>query len=215
MHYKKSEDIARNAHLFECDIDDVTILDEYLARRDRNCFSLFDAKSKTGLGDCTEPLLNDFVQDGILREPKARHLCPVHDISLEIVNDNEGRCIDCDDTHLLDDCETEMLYERISTPETWSNSESVTSSVSSHKSETPFWKDKKWIAERIGIPIILIVAGVIIRGALASPPATTDPIELPTRTVLVEVSSAPANTATPTVDIAPTDTPAYDLTPTS
>ncbi len=148
MYFKKSEDIARNAHLIGCNIDVVEKLDEYLARRNRDCFTLFDAKSKTGLGCCTEPLLNEYVQEGILREPKARHLCPVHGIGLEIISANEAKCIDCDDTHLLDECETEMLYERIQDPVTWSNCEAATISISTDKTETLWWKDKKWLVEQ-------------------------------------------------------------------
>ena len=148
MRFKKSENIARNALEIGCDPDDVRILDDYLAGRQRKSFTLFDAKSKTGLGYCTEPLLNEYVQEGILRGPKERHLCPVHDISLEIINHIEGICIDCNDKHLLSDCETEMVYERIITPETWSNSEATTLNILADTTEAPWWKDKKWLVEQ-------------------------------------------------------------------
>ena len=215
MHFKKSADIARNAHLFEFDIDDVTKLDEYLARRNVFCFTLFDAKTNTGLGSCAEPLLNEFVQVGILREPKARHLCPVHEIDLEIVNANEGKCFDCDATHLLDDCETEVVYERIATPETWSTGEVSTFQSPDHQREPPLWKDRR-------LHIALIPALIIAAVALfthfhsvkyPSPPKLATPtLTTPTTIKQVEPSSTLTNFTTPTITEAATYPPAADIT---
>jgi len=158
MHFKKSEKIARLALEIGCDPEDVETLDEYLAYPHREYFTLFDTKSKTGLGDCTEPLLDMYVEERILREPQARHLCPEHDIGLDAISDIKGKCIDCGKTYLLDDCESEMLYKRISTPETWSTSEVATISISADKTETPLRHDKKWLVEQTFKVLMFLIA---------------------------------------------------------
>ena len=173
MYFKKSENIARSAHLIGCDIDDVTKLDEYLARRNSYCFTLFDAKSNTGLGYCPELLLNEYVQEGILREPQARYLCPVHKIGLGINNAKEGKCIDCNDTHLLNDCETEMVYERLEDPEEWPPSDRTILIPPPAKRDPPLLKDRTL---HIGIVLVLVsaIVGWFI-GQLSCTNSATDP----------------------------------------
>ncbi len=208
MHFKKSENIARKQLEIGCDPDDVTILDKYLAGRHRKCFTLFDAKSKTGLGNYTEPLLNKFVQEEILREPKARHLCPVHAISLKIINDIEGKCIDCNGTHLLSDCETEDLYERLVTPDTWSNGDPVMTSISAVKEHTQWWKSDTFkIAAFTAtvdaiVGILSIAVSVLLHFNPVSPPTPVSN-SLPA-TVKVTPSPNPTITATATIMNSPT-----------
>ncbi len=202
MYFKKSEDIARNAHLIRCDIDDVTKLDEYLARRNLYCFTLFDVKSNTGLGDCVELLLNVYVRENILREPKARSLCPVHDIGLEIINAKEGKCIDCDDTHLLSDCETEMVYERIGTPATWSNVEPTTTSILDDKTETTWWKSVPFkiacfsVVATAFVGVLNIAVTVFLHFSPVSPP--TPVLNSLTATIYITPPS-PTSFATATI----------------
>lgn len=208
MRFKKSENIARNTLEIGYDPDDVTILDNYLAGRHRDCFTLFDAKSKTGLGCCTEPLLDEYVQEGILREPKARHLCPEHDIGLAIINDTEGKCIDCGKTYLLDDCRSEMVYERLVTPDTWSSGEPATTSVSADKEHTPWWKSDTFkiavfsaVATAI-LGFLGIAVTVFLHFNPVSPP-TTNLSSLPV-TIHVTLSQSPTSTATATIISSPT-----------
>lgn len=173
MRYKKSEDIARNAHLIGCTIDDVNRLDEYLAGLNHVYFTLFDVKSNTGIGDRAELLLKEYVKKRILREPRARYLCPEHEISLAIVNATEGKCIDCSDTHLLSDCDMEMVYERMEDPEEWASSDRSTVISPPAKREPPIWRDRSL---RIGIILVVISAFLgWILGQLSCTNSAIDP----------------------------------------
>ncbi len=195
MYFKKSEDIARNAYVIGCGIEDIKKLDEYLAQRNRRYFSLFDVKSNTDIGNCAEPILNQYVKAGVLSKPQERYLCPIHDTDLEIVNINEGKCIDCNATHLLDDCETEMVYERRSKPNTWLNGEAVTTSNLAGKEHTPWWKRDtfKITCFAATLPAILsIVVPVFLPFNPVSPPIP-DSRNLP---VTIYVTPSPNPTST-------------------
>lgn len=204
MYFKKSENIARHALEIGCVPDDVRILDDYLAGRHRKSFTLFDAESKTGLGCCTEPLLNEYVQEGILREPKARHLCPLHTISLEIISADEGKCIDCDDIHLLSDCEKEMVYERIKPPDNSpvpAGTTQITHPTVTEEQQSFLQRVTSFIFENA----VFIFRALLIAGLSAwLIPRIFSPSEQPTTTPLTSSNPVTPITASPTAAVSAT-----------
>ena len=162
MYFKKSEDIARKALETGLDIGDVRKVDAFLARRNLERFTLFSAASNTGLGNRSERMLNQYTQKGILGAPKPRYLCPVHSHDLKTVNDHEGRCVDCGKTYLVEECEREMVYERLQDPCRWSDAQSESSYAPPSTRERSFLKDRRLhIAVFAGIlsALIIVIGG--------------------------------------------------------
>lgn len=204
MYFKKSENIARNALDNRYAIDDVQKLDKYLARRNLNLFSLFDVKSNTGLGSHAELILKQYVKEGILREPEARYLCPVHNIALEQMNSETGNCLDCDCSYTLAVCVREMVYKRLQNPRKWSDAHSDTSIPPPTVGKTALLKDRRL---HIGVIQALIVAGL---GATVALYIHFNPIES-TGAMLSEIPDTIAPSAT--LQTEPTSTPTQSSKP--
>lgn len=176
MYFEKSENIARKAQDNEYAIEDVEKLDEYLAHPNHTQFTLYDVKSNTRLGDNAERIVREYVRAGILSEPKKRHLCPVHDIVLEVVNLHSGQCIDCENAYLLADCPTETVFARLENPDKWPPTDSNISILQPEKPDIPWWRSDRFkiacftvaVASLLGLCNILIT--VYLHFNPASPP---------------------------------------------
>lgn len=214
MYFDVSERIARDYPR-----SDVCEIDEFLTRANPLEFKLQDIEDFTNVSENAEAIIYEYIKHGVVAT-ESRYLCPKHkNTALErpkkLILSRKRICPKCGKLYAVEGLETETIFVRKKAPDRPLPADGTTTSGETDKTETPWWKDKKWIAERIGIPIFLIIAGIIIRGALIAPPDATEKLEMPTATVAFEPSSTPARSATPTVAATTTDLPNIDVTPPS
>ena len=211
-----SERIARETDIPKTELLEV---DTFLARKHRREFYLYDIEDFTSVGENSYSILNEYIKHGIVAK-ESRYFCPKHkNTVLErpkiLILSRQSNCPKCEKSYSVEGLETETIFTLKKGPDRPLPSDARTTSEATSKPERHWYKDPKWIAERIGIPIFLIVAGVILRGALTAPPATNEPLEMPTSTEQFEPSSTPTSAETPTITATPSDPPTATTTPIS
>ncbi len=192
MYFKISDDIRRETNF---KIEDIRRLDEYLASPNRKRFDLFSVESHTELGNCTEPLLDEYIKRGAVSDPSFTYLCPVHDSALKSANSGHGHCIDCGTTYELESCDKEVVYERIRVPEKLPVPARTTQIVHSTKTHQPTVRQR--LLESFGQHTVFIIRGVIVGVIVALLAAWLIPSVFPPSTNGATPTS-PISTASPT-----------------
>lgn len=210
MYFDASEHIALNTNYPRSAVEKI---DKFLARPDVEKFDLSQLRQKTQVRDDAEWLLEEYIQRGVV-EKYVVYLCPNHDISLEPVNQREGRCEDCDELHAFEDCDSRWLYKKIQEPDrVYSESTGNAVPPLPPEKDTPWYRDGRFIIASVMVPIIIVLIATfgdgvfrVINPTLSTPTATAT--STPTQTPLSTATPTPLPTATSTsANTQPTATP--------
>jgi len=198
---------------------DVSEIDKFLAKTDRCQFKLHDIEDFTNVTENAEGIVNEYISRRIVAR-ETRYFCPKHkNTALErpkrLCPNRKRICPKCEKSYSVECLATETIFIRKKEPDRPLPSEATTTGEANGRPEKRWYKDPKWITERIGIPVFLILATFIIRDALSDSPVTVDPLESSPATAQIEPAYTPTNTATPTLKATQAYTPTVDLTPTA
>jgi len=197
----------------------VSEIDKFLAKTDRCQFKLHDIEDFTNVTENAEGIVNEYISRRIVAR-ETRYFCPKHkNTALErpkrLCPNRKRICPKCEKSYSVECLATETIFIRKKEPDRPLPSEATTTGEANGRPEKRWYKDPKWITERIGIPVFLILATFIIRDALSDSPVTVDPLESSPATAQIEPAYTPTNTATPTLKATQAYTPTVDLTPTA
>ena len=191
MYFNASERIALNTTTPRSTIEQI---DAFLAQPDVKRFEPRQLQEKTHLNMDLSPLLQAYVQEGILKTEES-YLCPEHGISLRVTRKRVGECDDCGKGYPLEDCDRKFIYERVREPD-FPVEKSTTYSIREiNREDKPWWKDSRFI-----IPLVAtVILGIL---GLFATVLSGDTINIyyPTPQITPEISvTAPIAVITPDI----------------
>jgi len=158
-----SERIARETDFPRTEIFEV---DKFLARTHRREFELHDIEDFTNVTENAEGIVNEYISRRIVAR-ETRYLCPMHKNTVlerpkKLIPSRKRICPKCEKPYAVEGLETQSIFVRKKEPDRPLPSEATTTSEANGRPEKRWYKDPKWITERIVLPIVLGIAALII-----------------------------------------------------
>ena len=218
MYFKESDRIANEERFPKSAIEKI---DRFLAQKQSSRVKLQDVKEFADVHENVAAILDKYVKFRVLK-PYKMYFCPEHEDEVLVFGrisafSKKGVCQHCNKPYSISSLEPETIYERKRKPREWSDSEPADAKT---EPETPWWKNPRWIVEKIALPfalpLLLIFATLFFRHVFSSQESSqtiSETLSVPTTTIEASPTFTSASSFTKTITATVASSVTSDITP--